>query len=182
MVTVEEPPLASTIITESPDFLTVSSSPSTVFSFLPSVRSDASSLPGTTWYVRILVRVALFSGLTRLSTVPAGSLPKAALVGANTVNGPLPSSVVTRPAAFTAATSVVWSFELTAFWMMFFDGYIAAPPTITVFSSARAGATKVEVIASTLKAAADKSAIRLDMECLPIGFGDRRPSADDEGV
>jgi hypothetical protein len=53
---------------------------------------------------------------------------------------------------------------------MFFDGYIAAPPTITVFSSARAGATKVEVIASTLKAAAERNAIRLDMECLPIGL------------
>src|ERR1700741_901569 len=117
----------------------------------------------------ILVRVGLFSGFTRLSTVPAGSLPKAALVGANTVNGPLPSRVSTRPAAFTAATSVVWSLELTAFWMMFLDGYIAAPPTITVFSSsARAGATKVEVSASALKATADKSAIRLDMEGLPI--------------
>ena len=81
-----------------------------------------------------MVRVALFSGFTRVSTVPAGSLPKAALVGANTVNGPLPSRVSTRPAAFTAATSVVWSLELTAFWMMFFEGNIAAPPTITVFS------------------------------------------------
>src|ERR1700743_168991 len=118
----------------------------------------------------MLVSVALFSGFTSVSTVPAGSFAKAALVGANTVNGPLPSSVSTRPAAFTAATSVVWSFELTAFWMMFFDGYIAAPPTITVFSSARAGATKVEVIASTLKAAAERNAIRLDMECLPIGL------------
>ena len=44
---------------------------------------------------------------------------------------------------------------------------MAAPPTITVFSSARAGATKVEVSASALKATADKSAIRLDMEGLP---------------
>src|SRR5262249_54569157 len=91
-------------------------------------------------------------------------------VGANTVNGPLPSRVSTRPAAFTAATSVVWSFELTAFWMMFFDGYIAAPPTITVFSSARAGAMRLEVIASTLKAAAENNAICLDMEGLPIGL------------
>src|SRR5262249_41121599 len=33
-----------------------------------------------------------------------------------------------------------WSFELSAFWMMFFDGYIAAPPTITVFSAAKLGA------------------------------------------
>ena len=64
---------------------------------------------------------------------------------------------------------------------MSFDLNIAAPPTMTVFSldisffiiflsSARAGATKVEVIASMLKAAADKSAIRLDIESLPIGL------------
>ena len=66
--------------------------------------------------------------------MPAGSLAKASLVGANTVNGSGPDSVSTSPAALTAATSVVWSFELTAFWMMFFDGYIGAPPTLTVFS------------------------------------------------
>src|SRR6202044_4069909 len=82
-----------------------------------------------------LVSVALFSGLSRLSTVPAGNLANAALVGANTVNGPGPDSVSTRPAAFTAATSVVWSLELTAFCTMFFDGYIGAPPTVTVFSA-----------------------------------------------
>ncbi|MGY2931152.1 hypothetical protein ACVWZ6_000754 [Bradyrhizobium sp. GM6.1] len=34
------------------------------------------------------------------------------------------------------------------------DGNIAAPPTMTVFSSARAGATTVAVMASALKAAA----------------------------
>src|SRR5713101_4345694 len=48
IVTAEEPPLASTIITLSPDFLTISSSPSTVLSFLPSVRLEASNRPGTT--------------------------------------------------------------------------------------------------------------------------------------
>ena len=48
----------------------------------------------------------------------------------------------TRPAAFTAATSVVWSFEFTAFWMMFFDGYIGAPPTLTVFSDIVAAETE----------------------------------------
>ena len=69
-----------------------------------------------------------------MSTVPAGSFANAALVGANTVKGPGPCSVSTRPAAFTAATSVVWSFEFTAFWMMFFEGYIGAPPTVTVCS------------------------------------------------
>src|ERR1700756_1468633 len=87
----------------------------------------------------MLVSVALFSGLTSVSTVPAGSLAKASLVGANTVNGPGPSSVSTRPAALTAATSVVWSLELTAFWMMFFEGYIGAPPTMTVASLAKVG-------------------------------------------
>ena len=51
--------------------------------------------------------MALFSGFSRFSTVPAGSLAKAALVGANTVNGPVLFNVSTRPAAFTAATSVV---------------------------------------------------------------------------
>ncbi len=66
--------------------------------------------------------------------MPGGSFAKASLVGAKTVNGPGPASVSTRPAAFTAATSVVWSFELTALSTMVFDGYIGAPPTITVAS------------------------------------------------
>eukprot|EP00913_Durusdinium_trenchii_P028291 g26519.t1 len=39
--------------------------------------------------------------------VPFGSLRNAASVGANTVNGPLPFSVFTRSAAFTAVTSVL---------------------------------------------------------------------------
>jgi hypothetical protein len=81
-----------------------------------------------------LVKVSLFSGFTRVSTVPAGSLAKAALVGAKTVKGPGLESVSTRSAALTAATSVVWSFELTAFWTMVFEGYMGAPPTCTVFS------------------------------------------------
>ena len=85
----------------------------------------------------------MFSGLSSVSTVPAGSFAKASLVGANTVNGPADSSVGTRPAAFTAATSVVWSFELTAFCTMFLDGYIAAPPTILVISAANEGAVLI---------------------------------------
>ena len=75
--------------------------------------------------------MALFSGLSSVSTVPAGSASNAALVGANTVNGPGPFSVSTRPAALTAATSVVWSLELTALSMMSLVGSIEAPPTIT---------------------------------------------------
>src|SRR6476620_4130215 len=49
IVTIERPPLASTIQTLPSSFLTVSSSPSAVFSFMPSLRSAAASLPGTTW-------------------------------------------------------------------------------------------------------------------------------------
>src|SRR4051812_50079201 len=58
--------------------------------------------------------------------------------------------------------------------MIFLDGNIAAPPTITVFSpdnslfiiflsSAAAGATTLTVMASALKATADRSANRLDI-------------------
>src|SRR6202035_769132 len=48
IVTIEVPPLASTIQTLPSWCFTVSSSPSTVLSFLPSVRLEASNLPGTT--------------------------------------------------------------------------------------------------------------------------------------
>ena len=35
---------------------------------------------------------------------------------------------------------MVWSFELTAFWMIFFEGYIGAPPTdwVAAYEKARA--------------------------------------------
>ena len=95
--------------------------------------------------------------------MPGGSLAKASLVGANTVNGPAPSRVSTSPAAFTAATRVVWSLELTAFWMMFLDGYIGAPPTVTVFSDICA-ATGMDAIAPKASTAAvAHKAKRLDM-------------------
>ena len=64
--------------------------------------------------------------------MPAGSLAKAALVGANTVNGPGLDRVPARPAAVTAATKVVWIGELTAFSTILRVGYMAAPPTDTV--------------------------------------------------
>src|SRR5882757_5647847 len=53
--------------------------------------------------------------------------------------------------------------------MMFLEGDIAAPPTITVFSCALTGATMVAVRARAPKATAESRAIRLDMERLPIG-------------
>src|ERR1019366_942967 len=74
--------------------------------------------------------MSLFSGATRVWTVPDGNLSKASLVGAKTVNGPGPSRVSTRPAALTAATRVVWSLEFRAFATIFFDEDMAAPPTM----------------------------------------------------
>ena len=50
---------------------------------------------------------ALFSGFSKVSTVPLGSFAKAASVGAKTVNGPSPFRVSTRPATFNAAVSVL---------------------------------------------------------------------------
>src|SRR5471032_3121421 len=75
--------------------------------------------------------------------------------------------------------------------MMFFDGNIAAPPTITVFSPdislfilscALTGATRAEVRASAPRAAADNNAIRFDMDSSPDGWCDRRMTAGDEGA
>src|SRR5262245_48086803 len=81
-----------------------------------------------------------------MSTVPSGSALNAAFTGAKTVNGPLPCKVSTRPAAFTAATRVVWSAELTAFSTMVFEGNIGWPPTIT--EAALAGSVANSVPAS----------------------------------
>ena len=62
-------------------------------------------------------------------------------------------SVSTRPAAFTAATSVVWSFELTALSTISLVGYIAAPPTIGLPVSAWVSArATVEVRARAVPA------------------------------
>ena len=80
----------------------------------------------------------MFSGFTRVSTVPAGSLAKASSVGAKTVKGPGPSRVSTRPAALTAATRVLWMGELTAFATMVLLGYMGAPPTVGSFIWAEA--------------------------------------------
>jgi hypothetical protein len=46
---------------------------------------------------------------------------------------------------------------------MFFDGYIAAPPTITVLSFAIEGPTKDAVIISAASAPAESNEIRFDM-------------------
>src|SRR5580698_4853189 len=108
----------------------------------------------------------LFSGLSSVSTVPAGSFANAALVGANTVNGPGPFSVSTNPAAFTAATSVVWSAEFTALSIMSLLGYISLPPT-TGFLAASA----TEVAASVSMESVLKSFMYLPFTHAYVAFG-----------
>ena len=51
--------------------------------------------------------LSLFSGNNKVAIVPSGNAANASSVGANTVNGPSPFKVSTRPAACTAATNVV---------------------------------------------------------------------------
>ena len=69
--------------------------------------TEASGDMDYTFSVRMLCSLALFSGLSKDSSVPGGSLAKASSVGAKTVNGPGPFSVCTSPAALTAATRVL---------------------------------------------------------------------------
>ena len=83
--------------------------------------------------------------------MPAGKAAKAALVGANTVNGPALFKVSTRPAALTAATRVVWSLELTALSMMSLEAIMGAPPTIT--SAAMEAKDTAAITAARLKEA-----------------------------
>src|ERR1700755_2608782 len=103
MVTLALTPFSSVTMTSLPSMVAVKVPPATVFMValpLPSLMAlamvAASILPGTTWYVRMPVSLALFSGLSSVSTVPFGSLSKASLVGAKTVKGPAPLSVSTR--------------------------------------------------------------------------------------
>src|SRR6478609_4687045 len=78
----------------SPEPLTVSVVPASVL-WSPAILSGA-IFPATTWFVRILVSVALSARI----------LANASLVGAKTVMAGAEFSVSTRPAALTAVTSV----------------------------------------------------------------------------
>ena len=47
------------------------------------------------------------------STVPSGNASKASSVGANRVKGPSPDKVLTKSAAITASSNILWTSELT---------------------------------------------------------------------
>ena len=64
------------------------------------------------------------------------------------MKGPSPARVSTRPAAFTAATNVVWSAEFTVFSTMFLSANISAPPTMGFFISSAKAAPAVRARAA----------------------------------
>ena len=90
--------------------LTVKVCPCTVAMGVLSGTSAFSTRDGITWYVSTVVSKALSA--SRASLVTPNSISraaKAALVGANTVNGPAPCNVPTSPAAATASTRMLKS-------------------------------------------------------------------------
>merc|ERR1719237_177 len=88
-------------------FVTSNCSPISVLTRCEALRSLLNTAaPATTWYSSTSSNSLMFFGSNRLFNIDLGSLEKAALVGANTVNGPLPSKAVTSLPAVRAATSV----------------------------------------------------------------------------
>ena len=85
--------------------------------------------------------MALFSGFSSSSSVPAGSLANASSVGANTVNGPAPLSVSTSPAACSAFASVVNEPAPTAVSTMSFSPSARATPAVATSPSTATVAT-----------------------------------------
>lgn len=86
---------------------TVVNSPEPLSSRIFFIRSDLLQRPADNVVGEDFGQRGLVFGLQQRVDRAAGCLLKASLVGANTVKGPAPSSVSTRPAAFTAATGVV---------------------------------------------------------------------------
>merc|ERR1719237_1035496 len=103
-------------------FVTNNCWPSSVLTCCEALRSLLyTAAPATTWYSSTASNCLMFSGSNRLCNVALGSLAKASLVGANTVNGPSPSRAVTSLPAVRAVTSVERSLVLAASSTMLFD-------------------------------------------------------------
>merc|ERR1739848_778938 len=99
-------PTLTNVLSPSGSARTWSFLPSTVATCWYTFKSVDSTWAGSTWYVKMSTSWSLFSGLSKVSTVPSGRAPKASLVGANTVNGPGELRVSARSPATTAATKV----------------------------------------------------------------------------
>jgi len=72
----------------------------------------ASTRAGSTWYLS--TAASLVGSFSRSFSAPLGSFLKAALVGANTVNGPGPCRALTRSALFSSFTKVLNRLSLMA--------------------------------------------------------------------
>ena len=125
--------------------------PSTVLTSWPFslTTAEAGALPAITWYVSTLVSIALFEAIS--FSVAFGTLAKAALVGARTVNGPLPDRVLTRPAFLISDTSVLNCGAPEATWTMFCDvrawgAVVDADAMPVVASTAEAARTAIVVM------------------------------------
>merc|ERR1712032_1809646 len=103
------------IRTRVPYFSTSISLPSTVLNSRSSLRSLLkTAAPATTWYVRIASSSLTCSGSSRYFRTAGLRCANASFVGAKTVKGPLPCSVVTSLPALRASTSVERSLKLSA--------------------------------------------------------------------
>merc|ERR1719183_1313424 len=104
-------------------FVTNNCWPSSVLTRCEALRSLLyTAAPATTWYSSTASNCLMFSGSNRLCNTDWGSLAKASLVGANTVNGPLPSRAVNSLPAVMAATRVERSLSPAASSTMLFEG------------------------------------------------------------
>ena len=103
-----------------PSFLLiVMLSPFTWPMLCPSCSISSLNTPTETWYCKILIRSSFFSGFNKPSTVPAGNFSNAALVGANTVNGPALLKASTSSAALTAANIAGFTVPTNAPFFMY---------------------------------------------------------------
>ncbi len=96
--------LASLTITPVESIVNDRLSPFSAGATMPSVRSVDNTEPETTWYVSISANRDI-SSVDSYADKSKPAAVKASSVGANTVNGPVPSKVVTRSALARAATS-----------------------------------------------------------------------------
>ena len=90
--------------------LTVKSVKFKFWSAWPSDKDVETALSSTTWCFKILVYWG--RSLNKLPNVPGGNKSKAASVGANSVNGPLPDNTPSSEQVSIATFKVVWSAEL----------------------------------------------------------------------
>jgi len=97
----------------------VSAEPCSEVAFIPLLRLAASTVPLTTWYVRMAARSERANSCALVTFKAVNAAAKAASVGAKTVKGPVPLRVVVNFACVSAAAKIV-KLLATAVSTMFF--------------------------------------------------------------